>query len=433
VHSTKRDDWGNKLTPELVIRTPVLAWDYVYPLERELLAMVKAELAEKRTVMIYIEQIERSMAKRLAWVLEQAGIPSWTLPHSVEAEDRQQVILDALNVDKHDVVIVPYRLVSEGLNLHNLPTRRGIKTIIWYEQSMNLFMFLQASQRGWRLGADDEVRIYLPFYFGTAAHTKMRKLGGQSGAAAAFAGEPAKGELIAAMGADQTTLARLSASLEEEIFGSLEAPEGHDDLAQIEAAFARRNQELAKALKQGRQWFGVIDALPERLALAMALRPPDIWTQMPKVSPLPEESIFMVGEESAVESLLFVPVLAEEPAQDQRQVEAQSVDPQEDTASTEQPTAPTMLVVPPVSEPTTPAPLVLIFGDEEAIKRARKQRGTRSRRTIPRLKNPVTVKDIPAALIESESSKGKQPETEIVVTSLWEELSFSESSDTSVA
>jgi hypothetical protein len=235
------------------------------------------------------------------------------------------------------------------------------------------------------------------------------------------------------MGADQTTLARLSASLEEEIFGSLEAPESHDDLAQIEAAFARRNQELAKALKQGRQWFGIIDTLPERLALAMTLRPSDIWTQMPKVSPLSEESIFMVGEESAVEPPLFVPVLAEEPAQDQLQVKAQPVDSQEDTAPTKQTTAPTMSVVSPVSEPTTPAPLALIFGDEEAIKRARKQRGTRSRRTMPRLKNPVTVKDIPAALIESESSKGKQPETEIVVTSLWEDLSFSEGDDASVA
>jgi hypothetical protein len=430
VHSTKRDDWGNKLTPELVIRTPVLAWDYVYPLERELLETVKAELAEQRTVMIYIEQIERSMAKRLEWVLGQAGIASWTLPHSVEAEDRQQVILDALNVDKHNVVIVPYRLVSEGLNLHNLPNRRGIKTIIWYEQSMNLFTYLQASQRGWRLGADDEVRIYLPFYLGTAAHTKTRKLGEQSGAAAAFAGEPARGELIAAMGADQTTLARLSASLEEEIFGSQEAPEGNDDLAQIEVAFARRNQELAEALKQGRQWFGVQDTLPERFAAVMALRSPDIWAQIPKVPSLPDESIFGLGEETDVELPFPVPVPTEMPAQDQPQVEAQPAASQEYTPPEEQPVTPAVPSVPLVSELTT---LALIFGDEEAIKRARKQRGARPRRTVPRLKNPVTVKDIPAALIERESSKGKQPETEIVVTSLWEELSFSESNDTSVA
>ena len=121
VYSTKRDDWGNKETSKLVIRTPVLAWDHLYPMEHWLIDTVQAELAEHRTVMVYIEQITRSMAKRLEWVFKQGGISSWTLPHATEAEDRQQAILDALNVDNHNVVIVPYRLVNEGLNLHNLP------------------------------------------------------------------------------------------------------------------------------------------------------------------------------------------------------------------------------------------------------------------------------------------------------------------------
>ena len=114
-------------------------------MEHWLIDTVQAELAEHRTVMVYIEQITRSMAKRLEWVFKQGGISSWTLPHATEAEDRDQAILDALNVDNHNVVIVPYRLVNEGLNLHNLPNRRGIKTIIWYEP-IYLFMYLQASQ-----------------------------------------------------------------------------------------------------------------------------------------------------------------------------------------------------------------------------------------------------------------------------------------------
>src|SRR5207245_59307 len=104
-----------------------------------------------------------------------------------------------------------------------------------------LFMYFQASQRAWRLGKEEEVRIYLPFYAGTATHTKLRKLGGQSGAAAAFAGEPAKGELIKHVGADQTTLARLSASLEDEAIFDCEMPSVAEDLAEIEAAFARSN------------------------------------------------------------------------------------------------------------------------------------------------------------------------------------------------
>ncbi len=425
VHSTKRDDWGNKGKPELVIRTPVLAWDHVYPMERWLIESVQAELTEQRTVMIYIEQVTRSMSKRLEWVLKQAGISSWTLPHNVEAEDRQQAILDALNVDKHNVVIVPYRLVNEGLNLHHLPNRRGIKTIIWYEQSMNLFMYLQASQRAWRLGAHEEVRIYLPFYVGTAAHTKMRKLGGQSGAAAAFAGEPAKGELIRHMGADQTTLARLSASLEEEsIFGDtdLDTPEVSIDLAQIEAAFARRNDELAEALKEGRQWFGVKDTLAERVATVMALRYPDIWELFPRITYLPDEGFFVLSTQEGTEEtpVLEMPEGALPIAEVPAPVEVPVQEPAVPVASS------SMTRLPSVPAPVATQPAALVFGDEEDIKHARKRRGARPRRTLPRLKNPTTVKDIPAEqLIPPIQPKATQPETEIVVASWWE-MSFTD-------
>ena len=126
----------------------------------------------------------------------------------MEAEDRQEAILDAVASGRH-VVLVPYRRVNEGLNL-----QRGIDTVIWFEMPMNLFMLDQASRRAWRLGKQEEVRIYYMVYAGTAGHYKLRKLGSQSGAAAAFAGEPARGALIEHAGADKTTLARLSHSLE---------------------------------------------------------------------------------------------------------------------------------------------------------------------------------------------------------------------------
>ena len=446
VYATKRDDWGDKGEPELVIRTPVLAWDYLYPMERLLIETVQAELAEKRTVMIYIEQITRSMSKRLQWVLGQAEIACWVLPHNTEAEDRQQAILDALNRDKHEVVIVPYRLVNEGLNLHHLPSRRGIMTILWYEQSMNLFMYLQASQRAWRLGAHEEVRIHLPFYMGTAAHTKMRKLGGQSGAAAAFAGEPAKGELIKRMGADQTTLARLSASLEEEsIFGeaSLDAPAAKttvEDLAQIEADFVRRNDELVAALKEGRQWLGIKDTLPERVATRMALRYPDIWQVVPRVTVLPDESLFLPGMQAEMEHPSEETVVSD-PAAVAFPVTEGSVrdQTQEAWVSTEMEACSVPEVValvafvPQDSLPSVPAlaepqPAMLVFGDEDDIRQARRRRGTRPRRTLPRLKNPLIVKDIPA----EQPTASSLPETEMMVASWWE-MSFSDEENVDVA
>src|SRR5260370_8455091 len=368
--------------------------------------------------MIYFEQnAVRSMAKRLEWVL--SAFKHWTLPNSGEAEERQQAIIDAVEAGQY-VVIVPYRRVNEGLNLQKV-----IDTIVWYEQSMNLFMYLQASQRAWRLGKQEEVRIYLPFYFGTAAHTKMRKLGGQSGAAAAFAGEPAKGELIKHVGADQTPLARLSASLED---GVLFDHHDLDDLAQIEAAFARRNDELAEALQTGRQWFGVKDTLAERLATILKSGSSDVWATVPSSISLPDEAVSVVQAR---------PVQAAEPPTQEIRLPIVEMLPEESQRATKtvvscQPVNPLAATVPQVADTAPVQPVILVFGDEEAIQRARKRRGGHSHRRLPRLKNPVTVKDIPAESPTAASSEATQPETEIVISSLWV-MACSDEDETHVA
>jgi len=151
--------------------------------------------------------------------------------------------------------------VNEGLNLQSV-----IDTIIWAELAMNLFFFIQASQRAWRLGKEELVKILIPYYLGSATHRQVRRLGERDGAAAAFAGEPAKGGLVQHVGADQTTLARLSAQIEAGELSELDLLlQAKDDSAEIEANFVRRNQELAEALRRGRQWFGVVDRLSEPL------------------------------------------------------------------------------------------------------------------------------------------------------------------------
>ena len=145
VTQTDKDDWGDVIGKRLLVRTPVLAADYLYPLEKRLREIVQQELSEGRRVMVYLEQNDiRSMSKRLEWVLKEHT--PWTLPNNVEAEDRQEAILSAVASGRH-VVLVPYRRVNEGLNL-----QRGIDTVIWFEMPMNLFMLDQASRRAWRSG-----------------------------------------------------------------------------------------------------------------------------------------------------------------------------------------------------------------------------------------------------------------------------------------
>jgi len=312
VTQTEKDDWGDVTGKRLLVRTPVLAADYLYPLERRLREIVHEELSEGRRIMVYIEQNDiRSMSRRLEWVLKE--YTPWTLPNNVEAEDRQEAILAAVSSGRH-VVIVPYRRVNEGLNL-----QRGIDTVIWFEMPMNLFMLDQASRRAWRLGKQEEVRIYYLVYAGTAGHYKLRKLGSQSGAAAAFAGEPARGALIEHAGADKTTLARLSHSLEsmDEEVPFFAQPE--DETEALKAAFARRDEELQQALKRGRQWIGVVDTLPERLAAlhaeaaiaqpepiaAVANRHGVVETELAEEAPeFPAEVITLPKEEATVASVL---------------------------------------------------------------------------------------------------------------------------------
>ena len=287
VWETRRDRWGDTQGRSLLVETEQLSSEYLYPLERRLIALVQKELSERRRVMVYFEQNDlRSMSRRLEWVLQ--DMRPWTLPNSVAAEDRQQAILQAVQRG-HRVVIVPYRRVNEGLDLQS-----GIDTILWVEMALNLFMLDQASRRAWRLGKREEVRIYYLAYANTAGHTKLRKLGQQSGAAAAFAGEPARGALIEHAGADKTTLARLS-SLLEQSEGENEDDEedaqvllsGESEVAEEEAAlkavFARRAEELRKALVRGREWLGGMqDDLAERFA-ALAASPAEtsVWAARP--------------------------------------------------------------------------------------------------------------------------------------------------------
>jgi hypothetical protein len=290
VTTTRRGDWGDVEGVETIFTAPVLAADHLYPLERKLIAIVTRERAEGRRVMVFYEQNDiRNTAQRLSWVL--AEFMPWTLPNSVDAEDREAAIKAAVAAGR-DVVIVPYRRVSEGLNL------QCIDTVVWFEMAMNLFHLDQASRRAWRLGKRELVRLYYLVYAGTVAHKKLHKLGSQSGAATLFAGDTPDGELVRHAGADKTTLAKLSASMEAR----------EDDLA---AAFERRSSELSAALKQGREWIGVTDTLPERLA---ALRARIVGSPSVKVSDavahqtLVVETAFVDAETIATEALAGMPL-----------------------------------------------------------------------------------------------------------------------------
>jgi SAM-dependent methyltransferase len=127
VEQTLRDKWGDTLKKELLLIAPILTADHLYPLEIRLREIVAERVAARKRVMIYVEQNGlRSMAERLAFVLREHQ--PWTLPNSVEAEDREDAIKTAILEEGHRVILVPYRRVMEGLNL-----QQAVDVVIWDE------------------------------------------------------------------------------------------------------------------------------------------------------------------------------------------------------------------------------------------------------------------------------------------------------------
>jgi hypothetical protein len=164
------------------------------------------------------------------------------------------------------VVIVGYRRVSEGLNL------QIIDSIIWFEMAQHLILLTQASQRAWRLGKQDEVRIFYLAYRGTVSHDKLKQLASQGGAAALFSGNAPQGGLAEHVGADQGALAQITQKL--------------GAATDLSAAFARRHQELASAIAAGRDWLGIDhDSLPDRMAFIRPAPSRSLW--LPPAAPTP--------------------------------------------------------------------------------------------------------------------------------------------------
>src|SRR5260370_27480802 len=439
VWETRRDHWGDTLGRTQLVETERLAWEHTYPLERRLITLVQRELGEGRRVMLYIDQNDRrSTPRRLEWVLK--DVQPWTLPNRVAAEDRQQAILQAVQ-QGHHVVIVPYRRVNEGLNLQS-----GIDTILWVEMALNLFMLDQASRRAWRLGKREEVRIIYLAYANTAGHTKLRKLGQQSGAAAAFAGEPARGALIEHAGADKTTLARLSRLLEQsegeegdEENGALQLSGEHEvaeEETALKAVFARRAEELRKALVRGREWLGGIqDDLTERLA-ALAASPAatvSVWAMRPEVlvssiprarKPIQLDAVQQQRDDGQREPVSTLPAVML-PAAALSPVLPDGI-------------AASLPAVGPLPEPASSLVVGsragVVFGRDEHIALARvPSRARRSRGYGEPLRRhmPVTERDIPS-LGEDEAAGKEEQCRQVTMFSLWD-LLFAPTSEAVVA
>lgn len=150
---------GGKVTD--VVYAPAFAGDYYHAKERELVHLIKENLAEDRGVVVYCNYTDSyAVHHRLKEVLEAHGIEAHVLESHVSPEKRVEW-LAMREEEGAKIIICNIRLVEVGLDLLPWPT------IIFYQLNYDINTVRQASRRAWRIGQTRECRIYYMLYEGT--------------------------------------------------------------------------------------------------------------------------------------------------------------------------------------------------------------------------------------------------------------------------
>jgi len=152
-----------RLNNEIVATAAPLPADYHTPKERWLLSTVRAELAQGRPVVVFVQSSGHDLfVARLTRLLESVAPDRVVFLDAsrVDAKRRKQWIDRHVVAARKDVLIVQPKAIQTGLN--NLVR---FKTGIWYQiPDYNVLVTRQANGRLHRIGQTADVRIYYPYY-----------------------------------------------------------------------------------------------------------------------------------------------------------------------------------------------------------------------------------------------------------------------------
>ncbi len=156
----------NKLG-DLVAEAPALSRDTIYPKEKQLLDLVKAEKAAGRRVLVFCTHTKRrDTTQRLLSIFTSNGLSTEILKQNVASEKREAWIQEHAN--SLDCLITNPKLVQTGLDLVQFPT------IIFFEVEYSVYVLRQASRRSWRIGQDQPVKIYYMIYENTMQEQALK-------------------------------------------------------------------------------------------------------------------------------------------------------------------------------------------------------------------------------------------------------------------
>ncbi len=140
----------------------------VMPKEKELIAIIKSELQEKRKVLVYAENTNTTdITHRLVDMIEEEDIKVKVLK-SGDTENRAKIIEKYVK-QGIEVLITNPRKVEVGMDLLDFPS------IVFYQIPMSTYTLRQASRRSWRIPQTRPVKVFFLTY-GATMQTRLMKL-----------------------------------------------------------------------------------------------------------------------------------------------------------------------------------------------------------------------------------------------------------------
>jgi len=159
---TKGEQVVDPATDTVIASAPPLPENRRYPKEQALLALVEAEKAQGRRVLVYVTHTaSRDITPRLESVLSEAGHRVACLKADTVPPERREEWIGRRVEEGVDVLLVHPKLVQTGLDLIDFPT------LVWYEVEYSVYTMRQASRRSWRIGQRSPVRVVFLAYRAT--------------------------------------------------------------------------------------------------------------------------------------------------------------------------------------------------------------------------------------------------------------------------
>ena len=153
----------------IIAAVPPLSQTKIYPKEKMLIDLVRAEKDAGRRVLTYVTHTgTRDITPRMETILEQQGFNVAVMKADRVAPNKREKWIEQRVAEGVDVLICHPRLVQTGLDLIDFPT------ICWYEVEYSVYVMRQASRRSWRIGQNKPVKVIYMSYQGTLQSDALR-------------------------------------------------------------------------------------------------------------------------------------------------------------------------------------------------------------------------------------------------------------------